>query len=179
MMQGEDRLRWFREARFGMFIHWGLYAIPARGEWVMYVERVPYEEYSPLARQFNPRHYNADEWAALTKQAGMRYMVLTTRHHDGFCLFDSKVSDYTAPKAAAGRDLVAEYVTAARRADLRIGFYYSLKDWHVPAWMAGPKRDPQGWAQYVDYVHAQVRELCTQYGKLDIMWYDGPGPYIA
>lgn len=177
--QGDDRLRWFREARFGMVIHWGLYSIPARGEWVMYTERIPYREYSQLAGQFNPRRYDADEWAGLAKQAGMKYMVLTTRHHDGFSLFDSKVSDYTSAKTAAGRDLVAEYADACRRAGLRLGFYYSLKDWHRPAYMAGPQADPGGWAELVDYVHAQVRELCTRYGKLDIMWYDGPGPYIA
>ncbi|MEM2167850.1 MAG: alpha-L-fucosidase, partial [Candidatus Bathyarchaeia archaeon] len=122
-----ERLRWWIEARFGMFIHWGLYAIPARGEWVMYCERIPKSEYAKLARRFNPKRFNADEWVALAKEAGMRYMVLTTRHHDGFCLWDSQVSDFTSVKATpAKRDFIAEYVEACRRANMRIGFYYSL-----------------------------------------------------
>jgi len=178
-VQREKRLRWFNEARFGMFIHWGLYAIPGRGEWVMHQERIPADEYAPLAQQFDPRKFDADAWAALAKRAGMKYMVLTTRHHDGFCLFDSKVSDFTSVKTAAKRDFVAEYVKACRRAGLKVGFYYSLLDWRRPAYWAGPKKDPKGWADLVKYVHAQVRELCTQYGKLDIMWYDGGWPHDA
>jgi len=109
----------------------------------------------------------------------MKYMVLTTRHHDGFCLFDSKVSDFTSVKTAAGRDLVGEYVAACRRAGMRIGFYYSLLDWRWPAYHAGPKKDPKGFAKFREYVHAQVRELCTQYGKIDVLWYDGGWPYDA
>ena len=162
-----------------MFVHWGLYAIWARGEWVMHQERIPPDEYALLAQQFSPDDFNADAWVALAKRAGMKYMVLTTRHHDGFCLFDSKVSDYTSVKTAAKRDLVAEYVTACRRAGMKIGFYYSLLDWRWPVYFTGPRKDPQGWAQLVKQVHEQVRELCTQYGKIDIMWYDGEGPYDA
>jgi len=105
-----DRMSWWREAKFGMFIHFGLYSIPARGEWVMYQERIPKEEYRKLADRFNPENYNPEEWVKLAKEAGMKYMVLTTRHHDGFSLFDSQVSDFTAPKSPAGRDLVREYV---------------------------------------------------------------------
>jgi alpha-L-fucosidase len=162
-----------------MFVHWGLYAILARGEWVMYQERIPPDEYALLAQQFSPDDFNADAWVALAERAGMKYMVLTTRHHDGFCLFDSKVSDYTSVKAAAKRDLVAEYVTACRRAGMKIGFYYSLLDWRWPVYFTGPRKDPQGWAKLVKQVHEQVRELCTQYGKIDVMWYDGGGAYDA
>jgi len=175
----EERMRWWNQARFGMFIHWGVYSIPARGEWVMQVERIPVEEYAPLAKRFNPKKYEPDEWAWLAKEAGMKYMVLTSRHHDGFSLFDSKVSDYTAPKTAAGRDLCADYVRAARKAGLKVGFYYSLLDWRWPAYWAGPEKDPKGFRKLVDYVHAQVRELCTLYGRLDILWYDGAWPHDA
>ena len=168
-----DRMRWFHQARFGMFIHWGVYAIPARGEWVMYNESIPAREYAPLAQRFDPRRFDPDAWAALAKGAGMKYMVLTSRHHDGFSLFDSKVSDFTAPKTAAGRDLLAAYVRACRRAGLKVGFYYSLLDWRFPGYFGGPEKDPAGWEQCVRYWHAQVRELCTQYGKLDLLWYDG------
>ncbi|MBS7606054.1 MAG: alpha-L-fucosidase [Candidatus Bathyarchaeia archaeon] len=175
-----ERLRWWVEARFGMFIHWGLYAIPARGEWVMFFERIPKSEYAKLARRFNPRRFDADEWVTLAKEAGMRYMVLTTRHHDGFCLWDSQVSDFTSVKATpAKRDFIAEYVEACRRAGMRIGFYYSLLDWRWPEYWDGPAKNPEGWARLRDYVHAQVRELMTNYGKIDILWYDGAWPYKA
>ena len=174
-----DRMQWFREARFGMFVHWGVYSIPGRGEWLMYVERIPHSEYAPLAAQFRPDRYNPDDWVALAKEAGMQYMVLTTRHHDGYSLFDSKVSDFTAPKTGPGRDLIAEYVEACRRGGMRVGFYYSIFDWRFPAFFAGPEKDPDGWAKLVEYVHTQVRELCTQYGKIDILWYDGAWTHSA
>ncbi len=172
-MRGE----WFNEARFGMFIHWGVYSIPARGEWVRYVERIPSAEYEKLAAEFNPKKYNPEDWVDLAQEAGMKYMVLTTRHHDGYSLFDSQVSDFTAPKTAAKRDLVAEYVEACRKKGMRIGFYYSLLDWRYRAYFDGPQKDPDGWAEFRDYVHAQVRELCTNYGKIDVMWYDGAWPW--
>ena len=175
----ERRMKWWREARFGMFIHWGLYSVLERGEWVMYNERIPKAEYAKLADRFNPRKYNPDEWVALAQEAGMKYMVLTTRHHDGFCLWDTETTDFCAPKTAAGRDLVAEYVEACRRAGMRIGFYYSLLDWRWPAYWLGPEKAPEQWAEFVDYVHAQVKELVTKYGKIDILWYDGGWPHSA
>lgn len=178
-MPANPNLAWFHEARFGMFIHWGVYALPARGEWVMHVERIPKEEYAPLAQQFSPHKYRPEEWVAVAQAAGMRYMVLTSRHHDGFSLFDSQVSDFTAPKTAAGRDLIAEYVEACRAADMKIGFYYSLLDWRYQAYHDGPEKDPGGWAELVEYVHAQVRELCDNYGKIDVLWYDGAWPWEA
>jgi len=174
-----DRLKWWTEARFGMFIHWGLYSIPSRGEWVMYCERIPKVQYAQLADRYNPRKFDAGKWVSLAKEAGMRYMVLTTRHHDGFCLWDSHVSDFTSVKTAAKRDFVAEYVDACRGAGMRIGFYYSLLDWRWPAYWDGPEKEPGGWAKFREYVHAQVRELMTHYGKIDILWYDGGWPHDA
>ena len=175
----EERTKWFSEARFGMFIHWGLYSILGRGEWVMYLERIPRDEYAKLAEKFKPDKFDAYEWAEIAKRAGMKYMVFTTRHHDGFSLFDSKVSDFTSVKSAAKKDFVEEYVKACRKAGLRIGFYYSLLDWRWDAYWKGPKEDPDGWKKFLNYVHSQVEELCTQYGKIDVLWYDGNWPYTA
>jgi len=176
MLTAEDRdrirrLKWFREARFGMFIHWGLYSLLGRHEWVMNRERIPVKDYEKLADRFKPKPFPARVWARLARQSGMRYMVMTTKHHEGFCLFNSALTDYCAPKRAAGRDLVAEYVEAARAEGLRVGFYYSLMDWHHPDG-ARCLYDGKARRRFVDYIHGQVRELCTNYGKLDIMWYD-------
>lgn len=168
----EERMKWFHEARFGIFVHWGLYAILGRGEWVMYLERIPADEYAQLAKQFRPAKFDANAWAALAKEAGAKYMVLTTRHHDGFCLFDSKVSDFTSVKTAAKRDFVAEYVEALRKAGLKVGFYYSLLDWRFPGYF-DREAHPESAKALVEQAHAQVRELMTNYGKIDILWYDG------
>ena len=170
-------LSWWHDARFGMFIHWGLYALLARHEWTMYQESIPPEEYGGLAERFDPQHYNPEEWVALAQDAGMRYMILTSRHHEGFSLWDSKVSDFTAPKTAARRDLLAEFVNACEKRGMRYGFYYSLLDWRYPAYFRGKARDPEGWAEFLAYVHAQVLELCTNYGDLSVLWYDGGWPY--
>jgi len=170
---------WWRVARFGMFVHWGLYSIPGRGEWLMYCEQVAKSEYEKLARDFNPQRYQPEEWVKLAKSAGMKYIVLTTRHHDGFALFDSKVSDFTAPKTAAGRDLVAPFVAACRKHDMRVGLYYSLLDWRHKAYFQGPRKNPKAWNAFIRYIYAQVEELMTQYGKIDVLWYDGGWPYSA
>ena len=169
----KERMKWFHQARFGMFIHWGLYSLLERGEWVMFQERIPKTEYAKLANRFNPKKFDANAWASLAKNAGMKYMVLTTRHHDGFCLFDSKVSDFTTAKTRAKRDFVADYVKAVRRAGLKVGFYYSLLDWRFPGYFEGPKKNPKGFNAMVAQAHAQVKELLTNYGKIDILWYDG------
>ncbi|HPK74851.1 MAG TPA: alpha-L-fucosidase [Candidatus Latescibacteria bacterium] len=173
-----ERMKWWREATFGMFIHWGVYAVPARNEWVMYVENIPKEEYAHFADEFTARHYHAREWVKLAQDAGMKYMVLTTRHHDGFCLFDSKVSDFTAPKTAAKRDLIAEYAEACHALGMRMGFYYSLEDWRFPHQLPHlPMREDKSVYQpMVEQAHAQVRELMTNYGTVDILWYDGGFP---
>jgi alpha-L-fucosidase len=119
----EQRLAWFRAARFGMFIHWGLYAQLGRHEWAMNLERIPLAEYEKLADTWHPKPNAARHWAKLAKEAGQRYMVMTTKHHEGFCLFDTKYTDYNAVKRGPGRDLVAEYVEAARAEGLKVGFY--------------------------------------------------------
>jgi alpha-L-fucosidase len=178
------RTQWFRQARFGLFIHFGLYAIPARGEWVMSNERLSKRDYQSYFQEFNPVHYNPRAWAKAAKAAGMKYAVLTAKHHDGFCLFDSAYTDYKATKTPAGRDLVAEFLSAFREEGLRVGLYYSLLDWHHPDYphfgdRHHPMRDNpeyQGlthdFTRYLDYLHGQVRELCTNYGQLDILWFD-------
>ena len=168
------RIEWWRQARFGMFIHWGVYSIPGRGEWVQWNEQIPVEEYAKLADQFNPRHFDPSAWATLAKEGGMKYVVLTSRHHDGFALFDDPGSNFTAMKSAAHRDLVAEYVKAVRDAGLRVGLYYSPLDWRFPGFFfPGIYRESaeQLRAQY----RRQIDELGSHYGKLDVLWFDGGG----
>ena len=179
-----ERTRWFLSDRFGMFIHWGLYAIPARGEWVRSVERISNEAYQPYFDEFNPDHFDPGAWARLAKQAGMKYAVLTAKHHDGFCLFDSQLTDYKSTNTPCGRDLVREYVEAFRAEGLKVGLYYSLLDWHHPDYPAygdrhHPMRDneaykdrQQDFSRYLEYLHGQVRELLTNYGRIDIIWFD-------
>ena len=128
----EKRMEWFQEARFGMFIHWGLYAIPARGEWVRSTEQMPEEAYLPFFDEFDPVDYDPKQWARAAKAAGMRYAVLTAKHHDGFCLFDSQLTDFKSTNTKCGRDLVREYLDAFRAEGLKVGLYYSLLDWHHP-----------------------------------------------
>ncbi|MED5017318.1 alpha-L-fucosidase [Paenibacillus chibensis] len=170
--------------RFGLFIHWGLYAIPARGEWVRSQERITNEQYQPYFEEFNPVLYDPRSWAKAAKAAGQKYAVLTTKHHDGFCLFDSQLTEYKATNTPAGRDLIREYVEAFRAEGIKVGFYYSLIDWYhddYPAYgdRQHPMRDDESFKdkemnfdRYLDYMHGQVRELLTNYGKIDIMWFD-------
>jgi len=172
-----ERMRWWVDARFGMFVHWGVYSLLGRGEWVMYREHIPADEYAPLADRFDPQHYHPPEWVALARDAGMKYIVLTTRHHDGFCLFDSKVSNFTSVKTAAKRDLIAEYADACHTMGMRMGFYYSLTDWRFPGGLFNQPYDPAiDYRPMVDQAHAQIRELLTNYGRVDVLWYDGGHP---
>ncbi len=164
---------WFEQERFGLFIHWGLYAIPALGEWHMHRKQIPPATYNKLADEFNPEPGCVDRWVALAKRAGAGYVVLTTRHHDGFALFDSAASDFTSVKTAAGRDFVREFVKACRRHKIRVGFYYSIMSWQYPACLTGHLQDPEGWEAMVDQTHEQLRELMTNYGRVDLLWYDG------
>lgn len=178
------RTKYFLEDRFGMFIHWGLYAIPARGEWVRSVEKLSIEDYAPFFNEFDPVNYDPRAWAKAAKQAGMKYAVMTAKHHDGFCLFDSAYTDYKATNTKAGRDLIREYADAFRAEGLKVGFYYSLLDWHhedYPAYgdKIHPMRENEAFKgkahhfeNYIEYMHNQVRELCTNYGKVDIIWFD-------
>lgn len=176
--------KWFQEARFGLFIHWGLYAVPARGEWYASIDKVPGAQYEKYFHAFDPIDYNPRLWARMAREAGMKYAVLTAKHHEGFCLFDSAYTDYKAANTPAGRDLVREYVEAFRAEGLRVGLYYSLVDWHHPDYPAyddpfhpgrgslASREENCSFDRYLDYMHAQVRELCTNYGKIDLFWFD-------
>jgi len=171
----EARMRWWHEARFGMFVHWGLYAQPGRHEWVMNRERIPLAEYEKLADSWKPKERPAREWAQLAKAAGQKYMVMTTKHHEGFCLWDTQQTDYNAAKRGPGRDLVREYVEACREFGLKIGFYYSLMDWHHPDGALCAK-DEAARRRFLDFTQGCVRELMTNYGHIDILWYDVSWP---
>jgi alpha-L-fucosidase len=184
--QKARRLQWWTDARFGMFIHWGIYALPARHEWVKNYERLTNEQYQKYFEEFNPDLYDPRDWARMAKKAGMKYAVITSKHHDGFCLFDSEYTDYDAVNTPYGRDLIREWVEAFRGEGLGVGFYYSLIDWHHPDFTVDryhPQRteNPQEYAKmnrgrnmarYREYVKNQVRELLTNYGKIDILWLD-------
>ncbi len=175
---------WFTKDRFGMFIHWGIYALPARHEWVKTREKITEEKYDKYFEHFDPDLYDAKDWARRAKAAGMKYAVLTTKHHDGFCLFDSQYTDYKSTNTPAGRDLVKEYADAFRAEGLRVGFYYSLIDWHHPEFpidMLHPRRDDkdakeqsQGrdMTKYAAYMRNQVTELLSNYGQIDVLWFD-------
>ena len=186
----DPRLDWWRAARFGMFIHWGLYAIPAGtwkgeqipgiGEWIMYRARIPVSEYEQLASQFNPIKFDAAEWVSLAKRAGQKYLVITSKHHDGFCLFKSAHTDYSlADGTPFGRDALTELAEECRKQGIKLGFYYSqTQDWHHPDgdgndWDYDPDRKDFG--DYVEsYVKPQVRELLTNYGPVCLIWFDTP-----
>jgi alpha-L-fucosidase len=172
------RMKWWHEARFGMFIHWGLYSVLGRHEWAMEEEGIPVAEYEQLAKRFQPAPNAARAWAKLAKAAGQKYMVMTSKHHEGFCNFDTKFTNYCAPKQGPGRDLVHEYIEAARAEGLRFGFYYSLMDWHHPDG-ARCATDPEARKRFVEYTHGLVRELMTNYGKVDVLWYDVDWPLNA
>jgi alpha-L-fucosidase len=169
------RMKWWHEATFGMFIHWGLYSVVGRHEWVMENEGIPVADYEQLAKRFNPKPNAARDWARLARRAGMKYMVMTSKHHEGFCLFDTKTTQYCAPRQAAGRDLVREYLDAARAEGLRAGLYYSLMDWHHPDG-ARCESDEVARKRFVAYIHEHLRELLSNYGKIDVLWYDVPWP---
>ena len=182
------RMQWWTDARFGMFIHWGLYALPSRHEWVKNHEKITNEGYQKYFDEFNPDHFNPKKWAKEARAAGMKYAVLTTKHHEGFCLFDSKFTNYKATNTKAKRDLVKEYVDAFRAEGIKIGFYYSLLDWHHPDYTIdqhhpqSPKsQTDSAYARvnkgrnmdvYKKYLQNQVTELLSNYGKIDIFWLD-------
>jgi alpha-L-fucosidase len=175
---------WFVHDRFGLFIHFGLYSLAARHEWVKYNEAIPDSVYQTYFAEFNPDLYDPHSWAVAARQAGMKYVVLTTKHHEGFCLWDSKLTDYKITNTPYGKDALHPYVDAFRAEGLKIGFYHSLIDWHHPDFPIDgqhPLRDdPNAIAlnqsrdmnRYVEYLHGQVRELLTEFGKIDILWFD-------
>lgn len=164
---------WFKDAKFGIFVHWGLYAVHGTNtkgpyvSWSMNDEQIPVAEYAKYADQFNPTKFDADAWMKLVNEAGAKYMTFTSKHHEGFCMFGSALTDYDAVDRAANRDIVEELVTAARANGVKISFYYSMLDWYQPDFKADlPK--------YIDqFMFGQVRELCTNYGPIDGLWFDG------
>jgi alpha-L-fucosidase len=166
----------FQDMRFGMFIHWGLYSIIAHGEWVMHNERIPVAEYEKLVHQFNPVRFNADDWASIAADAGQKYIVITSRHHDGFSMYNTALSDYKITNTPFKRDPLEELANAcAKRNDVKLGFYNSLLDWHHPAYRF---REQSGlaWSDYLEFLHGQVRELCTNFGEVPCIWFDGDWP---
>ncbi len=189
-MSGDPRLDWWTEARFGLFIHWGLYALPARHEWVRSRERMSDEAYARYFERFDPDLYDPREWARTAREAGMRYVVVTAKHHDGFCLWDSPLTEYKSTRTPAGRDLLSPLLQAMRAEGLRTGLYYSLLDWHHPEYTPDefhPMRDDPAFAaaasrrdmgKYAEYLAGQVRELLTGFGPIDVLFldYSFPGP---
>lgn len=182
--QKQERMAWWTDARFGMFIHWGTYAMAARHEWVKNHERMTDEEYNRYFELFDPDLYNPTEWAKAAKKAGMKYFVITSKHHEGFCLWDSKYTDYKATKTPYGKDLLRPMVEAFRAEGLGVGFYYSLIDWHhseYPVDSRHPMRDNESFRQatkdrdvkkYADYLYKQVEELMTEFGQIDCLFLD-------
>ena len=173
---------WFRHDRFGMFIHFGLYAVPARHEWIKTMEKRTDNDYDRYMNYFNPDLFDAKEWARIAKASGMKYCVLTTKHHEGFCMFDSKYTDYKITNTPFKRDVVKEYVEAFRAEGLKVGLYYSIIDWHHPHFPIDgihPRRDDGEMLDrgrdmniYNEYMRNQLTELLTNYGKIDILWFD-------
>ncbi|MFH1905076.1 MAG: alpha-L-fucosidase [bacterium] len=180
----QGKTDWFVHDRFGLFIHWGIYSVAARHEWVKNYEKITDEEYQKYFDHFDPDLYDPEAWAKAAKHAGMKYVVLTTKHHDGFCLWDSKLTDYKATNTPAGRDLLKPFVEAFRKQGIKIGFYHSLIDWHHPEFPVDschPQRDDEEFKKrtkerdikkYAEYLHGQVRELLTEFGKIDILFFD-------
>lgn len=190
----KDRLAWFREARFGMFMHWGIYSVPAgvwngrsEGEWMHMTSNIPAETYEKLAGKFNPVKFDADKWVSVIKEAGMKYLVLTTKHHDGFCMFRTRMTKYNIVDATPfGRDPVKALTAACRKQGIVPCLYYSVKDWHHPEYPLEMtwrnKQHPQGfkghfkpdadYVKYLDYMQEQLRELLTNYGPIGVLWFD-------
>ncbi len=177
----EARSRWFRDAKFGMFIHWGIYAVRGEGEWIMNVAKVPAAEYEKLAPRFSPVKFNAAEWVGLAKRAGQKYMVITSKHHDGFAMFATEAGPYNIIDATPyKRDPMKDLAAECAKQGIRFGFYHSIMDWHHPHFTAAPEWDLEArqdyvpiFLKYMDYMQAQLRELCTNYGPICMLWYDG------
>jgi alpha-L-fucosidase len=170
-----QRMQWWHAAKFGMFIHWGVYSTIQRHEWVMEDEAIPIQEYMSHAKTFRPKPNAARDWAKLARETGQKYMVMTTKHHEGFCNFATDRTTYCAPKQGPGRDLVHEYVEAARAEGLRVGFYYSLMDWHHPDG-ARCATDEDARKRFVEYTHGLIHDIMSNYGKIDVLWYDVDWP---
>ncbi|MCC7144980.1 MAG: alpha-L-fucosidase [Phycisphaeraceae bacterium] len=181
-----ERADWFVRDRLGMFIHWGLYAIPAVGEWVLKFSGLPYEEYRAFAKRFNPVQFDARQWVRIAQDAGMKYMVFTTKHHDGFCMFDNPHTEWKITRTPFGRDVTAELAEACHAAGMKLGFYHSLIDWMHPQYAicdnhplwgdAKARAEKREHGQYIEYLHNSVRHLLTHYGQVDVLWLDFTPP---
>jgi alpha-L-fucosidase len=187
MEEHDARMTWWRDGRFGLFIHWGLYAIPAGewggqtnyAEWIRNQAEIPIEEYDKFVKQFNPVKFKADEWVSYAKEAGMKYIVITSKHHDGFCLFDSKYTDYDIMSTPFKRDVLKELSEACKKQGIKLCFYHSIMDWHHPDYL--PRRDWEkdrteegaDFERYVEHMKAQLKELVTNYGDIGVLWFDG------
>lgn len=170
----EADMKWFRDAKFGMFIHWGLYSILGQGEWAMFSKRIDVDEYAKLSQQFTAQKYNADAWADVAESAGMKYMVMVAKHHDGFALWDSKAStnNFNSINSAAKKDFIADYVTAAKKRNLKVGLYYSPLDWRFSGFFF-PDLYKKSAEDMKTQTYGQVKELLSNYGQIDLLWYDG------
>jgi len=182
----EGDTSWFAKSRFGLFIHWGLYALGARHEWLMHHEEIPVGEYERrYFKHFDPDLYDPALWARTARNAGMKYFAITTKHHEGFCLWDSKLTDYKAPNTPAKRDLLRPMVEAFRKEGLHVGLYHSLIDWHHPQYVIDPYVGPyrnnpdkdtlnmkRNQSKYAQYLRGQITELLTEFGKIDLMFLD-------
>ncbi|MBI5095279.1 MAG: alpha-L-fucosidase [Candidatus Hydrogenedentes bacterium] len=192
--QRDKRMAWWREAKFGMFIHWGLYAVPggvwkgknienAAGEWIMFGGQIPVAEYEPLVKQFNPVKFDAKEWVRIAKDAGCKYITITSKHHDGFCLFDSKLTDYDVMSTPFKRDIMKELADECHKQGIKICWYHSILDWHHPDYLPRGAGSPRPWDtrpvdganldRYLDYMKGELRELLTNYGQIGVIWFDG------
>lgn len=173
-----DKTQWFRDAKFGLFIHWGVYSMIGREEWARQILQIPLAEYQYYADNFNPADFNPAAWAALAKEAGVKYIVITSKHHDGFCLFDSQYTDYDIGHAKYGKDILGMLSAACKTAGIPLGFYYSIMDWHHPDYL--PRRDWErdrstrgaDFSRYMDYATNQVKELVMRYDPF-VLWFDG------
>jgi alpha-L-fucosidase len=173
--------QWFQDAKFGIFVHWGVYSVLGRGEWVMQIEKIPIAEYEKLPPQFNPTGYNAAEWVALARDAGARYITITSKHHDGFAMFDSKVSDYDiVDRTPYKRDVLKALADECHKQDVKLFFYHSQLDWHHPDYFprgetgkSAGRPESGDWNAYIDYMNAQLSELLTNYGPVAGIWFDG------
>jgi alpha-L-fucosidase len=176
--QSPDRLQWFREAKFGLFIHWGVYSMIGREEWARQLLQIPLKDYQYYADNFNPVEFRPDEWAALAKDAGVRYVIITSKHHDGFSIFDSAYTDYDIMKAKYGKDILGPLSISMKKAGIPLGFYYSIMDWHHPdylprrAWEKDRTTRGADFGRYMDFATNQIKELVTKYDPA-VLWFDG------
>ena len=185
--QKEQRMKWWKDARFGLFIHWGLYSVPAgewkgdtsHAEWIRTTAKIPINEYEKFVHQFNPVKFNADEWVKLAKAAGMKYIVITSKHHDGFCMFDTKQTDFDIMSTPFHRDVMKELSEACKKEGIQLCFYHSIMDWHHPDYL--PRREWEkdrpttgaNFQNYISYMKNELKELLTNYGKIGVLWFDG------